>query len=222
VKEIKMIGDFLKQLRLEAKMNLREAAEKSGLSHSYIRYLEIGERPGTDTAINPTPETLKKLATAYNYPYLDLLEKAGYIDELSEERKKEANETTLESFIDSWFDPQLAELTYKNGENRIHDYVLHDLIGLKKKYERLFDDDSVTPSSFIDAFQKCRNAIEKFRFFNDIGSLAAKMKGQEKKLEDLMQYPVLSFQGEFLTDLEREKITDFTEKLIKERVKNHS
>lgn len=71
------IGEFLRQLR--GKMTYREASEKSGLSHSYIRYLEMGKRPGTNTPINPTPETLKCLAKAYNYDYEELMEKAGYL-----------------------------------------------------------------------------------------------------------------------------------------------
>ena len=77
------IGDFLKELR--GKMTLREASERSGLSHSYIRYLEIGKRPGSNTPINPTPETLKQLAKAYDYPYADLLKKAGYIEETNDD-----------------------------------------------------------------------------------------------------------------------------------------
>lgn len=72
------IGDFLKELR--GKMSFREASEKTGLSHSYIRYLEIGKRPGSNTPIKPTPETLKSLAKAYNYSYDELMRKAGYLD----------------------------------------------------------------------------------------------------------------------------------------------
>lgn len=73
------IGEFLRELR--GKMSLREASEKSGLSHSYIRYLEKSSRPGTNTPINPTPDTLKALAKAYKYNYRDLMKKAGYMDE---------------------------------------------------------------------------------------------------------------------------------------------
>lgn len=78
-------GDFLRQLR--GKMTYREAAEKSGISHAYIRYLEIGKRPGTNTPINPSPEMLKGLANAYNHSYKDLMIKAGYDYEEAEERK---------------------------------------------------------------------------------------------------------------------------------------
>lgn len=60
-------------------MSLRLAAEKSGLSHTYISFLEKGEHPKTGKPINPTPDTLKALSKAYNYSYDDLMEKAGYI-----------------------------------------------------------------------------------------------------------------------------------------------
>lgn len=79
------IGSFLKQLR--GKMTYREASEKSGLSHSYIRYLEIGKRPGTNAPIKPTPDTLKSLSIAYNYDYQKLMEMAGYMNHVEKEFK---------------------------------------------------------------------------------------------------------------------------------------
>jgi len=72
-------GRYLKQLR--GNMTLREAAERSSLSHTYISFLEKGERPGTKKPIQASPEVLKKLALAYNHPYEDLLQRAGYLDE---------------------------------------------------------------------------------------------------------------------------------------------
>lgn len=72
-------GDFLKSLREEKKLSLREAAKKSGLSHSYINSLELGRHPKTKVPINPSPESLKRLSDAYNYPYPILMKVAGYI-----------------------------------------------------------------------------------------------------------------------------------------------
>lgn len=69
-------GAFLRKLR--GGMTFREAAEKSGVSHAYIRYLEIGKRPGTNTPINPSPDMLRGLAKAYNHPFKDLMVRAGY------------------------------------------------------------------------------------------------------------------------------------------------
>jgi transcriptional regulator with XRE-family HTH domain len=75
------IGEVLKQARMEKGLSLREAADKSGLSHSYIRYLENDERPGSNSPINATPETLKKLSEAYGVQYEDLMKIAGYLSD---------------------------------------------------------------------------------------------------------------------------------------------
>jgi transcriptional regulator with XRE-family HTH domain len=73
-------------------MTYREAAERSGLSHAYIRYLEIGKRPGSNTPINPSPEMLKGLSKAYNHPYKDLMKRAGYSYDEEEDNIEEGED----------------------------------------------------------------------------------------------------------------------------------
>lgn len=70
-------GRFLESLR--GSMSLREAAKKSGLSHAYIRDLELERNRSTNEKITPSPDTLKKLSAAYGYPYTDLMIKAGHL-----------------------------------------------------------------------------------------------------------------------------------------------
>lgn len=98
------LGAFLRKLR--GKMTFREAAERSGLSHAYIRYLEIGKRPGTNTPINPSPEMLKGLAKAYNHSYKDLMVRAGY--SYDEKEDPSIEETDMERMK-----REIAEITYK-------------------------------------------------------------------------------------------------------------
>jgi transcriptional regulator with XRE-family HTH domain len=74
-------GKFLESLR--GRMSLREAAQKSGLSHAYIRDLELEKNRSTNDKIKPSPDTLKKLSEAYNYSYTELMRKAGYLRETS-------------------------------------------------------------------------------------------------------------------------------------------
>lgn len=81
------IGGFLRGLR--GKMSLREASQKSGLSHSYIAALEQDKRPGTKAPISPSPDSLKRLSDAYGFPYEDLMRKAGYLsdeEQISEDK----------------------------------------------------------------------------------------------------------------------------------------
>lgn len=72
------LGEVLRTLR--DNMSLREASEKTGLSHTYIRDVEQGFNRSRGTTIHPTPETLRKFAIAYRYPYEDLMGLAGYTD----------------------------------------------------------------------------------------------------------------------------------------------
>jgi len=72
------LGKLLKELR--GKESLREAAEKIGISHTYLRILEKGVDLRSGNPAKATPETLKLISKAYNYPYPKLLEIAGVID----------------------------------------------------------------------------------------------------------------------------------------------
>ncbi|EGL18645.1 hypothetical protein HMPREF9413_3347 [Paenibacillus sp. HGF7] len=60
-------------------MSLRDAALASGLSHNYIRELEVNKSRVTLNPIKPSFATLRKLSEAYKYPYEELLKIAGYI-----------------------------------------------------------------------------------------------------------------------------------------------
>ncbi|CAN7357209.1 helix-turn-helix domain-containing protein [Paenibacillus sp. LjRoot56] len=100
------LGEVLKGLR--GKLSLRDAAKRSGLSYSYISSLEKGKHPRTGAPINPTPDILKSLSNAYNYPYEELMKKAGYLSDEGEEQeeKKELNHEAVNEFIDYLNDPK--------------------------------------------------------------------------------------------------------------------
>jgi repressor LexA len=72
------LGKLLRKLRGDK--SLREASRLSGLSYSYIASLEKGEHPKTKATIQISPESLKQLSIAYNYPYKELMKEAGYIE----------------------------------------------------------------------------------------------------------------------------------------------
>jgi HTH-type transcriptional regulator, competence development regulator len=72
------LGILLKKLR--GKRTLRDVSEKTGLSHTYIRDLELGIRRATGKPIKPSARVLKKLADAYQYPFEDLMRAGGYED----------------------------------------------------------------------------------------------------------------------------------------------
>jgi transcriptional regulator with XRE-family HTH domain len=95
-------GDYLRTLRLEQKLSLREAEKLSGVSNSYLGLIERGHRPV------PGAEILKKLAPVYDVPVRDLLRAAGYLKDqelaLSEEEE-----------VDMAFKYVMNDPRYKSG-----------------------------------------------------------------------------------------------------------
>jgi transcriptional regulator with XRE-family HTH domain len=111
------LGNILKNLR--GKRSLRDIAKDTGLSHSYIADLEKGYKHSTKAPTKPSPDTLKRLASTYNYPYLNLLKDAGYLDE----KYNPVEEAT------DWE----KSLTMEDIENMLRSYII------KERGERMSD-----------------------------------------------------------------------------------
>lgn len=79
----KELGEFLENIRKQKKLTLRQVDYLSDVSFSHLSMIEKGSRKAL-------PLTLKELSKVYNIDYIDLLEKAGYID-LAEKEKIEKN-----------------------------------------------------------------------------------------------------------------------------------
>jgi len=84
---VEKFGDYLRTLRNEKKLSLRELEKLSGVSSSYLGLIERGQRP------IPGADILKQLAPIYDVPVRDLLTAAGYLKDekysLSEEEEVE-------------------------------------------------------------------------------------------------------------------------------------
>ena len=95
-------GEYLRGLRTEQRLSLREVEERAGVSSSYIAQIERGLRrpPGADI--------LKKLAPVYNVPIRDLLKTAGYL-------KEEAVELSEEEEVEMAFQYVMNDPRYKSG-----------------------------------------------------------------------------------------------------------
>ncbi|MGG0667799.1 helix-turn-helix transcriptional regulator [Lederbergia citrisecunda] len=72
-----MLHELIRELRRSE--SLREASKRIGISHTYLDTIEKGIDKRSGSPVNPSPDTLKLISDAYNYPYEDLLLKAGYI-----------------------------------------------------------------------------------------------------------------------------------------------
>lgn len=67
-------GAFLRRIREEARLSLREAEKQIGISNSYLYQIERGERGA------PKLEVLRKMAVAYKVPYESILSAAQLDD----------------------------------------------------------------------------------------------------------------------------------------------
>ena len=80
-------GKYLKDLRNNQKLSLRDVEAKGSISSSYLAQIEQGRRRP------PGPDILKRLAPVYDVPVRDLLKAAGYLEEaggtLSDEEEVE-------------------------------------------------------------------------------------------------------------------------------------
>lgn len=65
-------GKYIKQLRQERQLGIRELAKKTGIDSGALTRIEHG-KVGT-----PRPETLKALAVALDIPLADTFARAGY------------------------------------------------------------------------------------------------------------------------------------------------
>jgi len=65
--EMKAFGSYLKRLRLEKKLSLRQVEKAVGISNSYLYQIERGERNV------PKLEILRKMATTYDVSFASLM-----------------------------------------------------------------------------------------------------------------------------------------------------
>lgn len=92
------LGSLLESVRIKKNLSLREAAELTGLGHTYIRDLELGINRKTGKKVVPSIQSLRKIATAYDLDMYELLYKAGLIDEHEWNRSGDERQKTIPVF----------------------------------------------------------------------------------------------------------------------------
>lgn len=75
------LGNYLKMIREALGYSTHDVNRLCDISQSYLSLMENGKR-------KPSAIILKKLAPIYNLNYLDLYEKAGYVDLIDDEKNK--------------------------------------------------------------------------------------------------------------------------------------
>ena len=82
------LGAYLKNIRENKKISLREVEKLTGVGYSHLSMIENGKR-------NVTPALLKNLSKIYGIDYIDLYEKAGYLDLAESEKLKNSVDSNI-------------------------------------------------------------------------------------------------------------------------------
>lgn len=164
----KELGMYLKNARNAKGLSLREVNKLTDISYSHLNMIENGKR-------NVTPALLKNLAKLYNLDYIDLYEKAGYIDLIEDEKKdvlKKIGAIPL-SEIETTKIPVLGKVkagyNYLAQENII-EYIYFNIDGSDKEnyyalyvtgdsMEPLFDDGDIVIVHKQDDFNNGENCV---------------------------------------------------------------
>lgn len=66
------LGEYLRQIRKEKRLTLRDVEEKTGISNAYLSQIE------NQKILKPSPSILYKLAEIYDVSYEHLMRSVGY------------------------------------------------------------------------------------------------------------------------------------------------
>lgn len=137
----KELGIYLKRIRNSKDISLRKVEEKTGISFTRLNMIENGKR-------NVTPALLRNLANLYNVNYLDLYEKAGYIDLI-----KDKNQSKISAPVSELIQTEIPVLgkikagyDYLTDENKIgHIYLDYNPSDPENYYALQVTGDSMEP-----------------------------------------------------------------------------
>jgi SOS regulatory protein LexA len=120
----KIFGAYLRKLRNDKGLTIRQLEKLSGVSNAYISQMETGKRG------IPTPDVLKKIHEPLGVEYDELMQRAGYISQETREDLLPETIKTMESF------DELNELIKNAAE--IFFSSVEDEDGILKEAFRLF------------------------------------------------------------------------------------
>jgi SOS regulatory protein LexA len=223
-KDLQLFGAFLKQLRKNKGLTIRQLEKLSGVSNAYLSQIENGKRG------MPNPEILKKIHGPLGVGYDDLMERAGYISpELRSELLPETIQTMesyneLSELISNAADIFVGSVTTADGsiknefkqmimlvdelENHLHNGDLNELLNQPNVMHKLID--------YLTLDEKIRflNSIIKDFVDRDINPKDVFKSNEEKIYENsvhILRVPVLGLIAAGQPILANEHIEEWTE-----------
>lgn len=166
--------EYLRELR--GNRSLREMERITGLSHTYLSTLEKGVDPRSGKERRPTPDILKKLSETLDVPYIELMEKAGYIDKETMDSIDDFNSNGLQ---------ELKKITLKEIINEILNETKLSVDELARKLK--------TNQSFLNQLiSGNKNYKPSTSFLMEISNITDIPFGYLKVISDIEFYPALA------------------------------
>ena len=118
--------EYIRKLRMDQKLSLRDVAARTGVSVSYLTMIEHGRRGAPGVPI------LKKLAPLYKIPLRELMKSAGYLDEV-------AAVPSDDEEVNRAFEYVMSDPKYKSGTRLSGDLTIDVKRFIVEMYERATD-----------------------------------------------------------------------------------
>lgn len=153
------IGPHLEKLRLSCNYSLRKAAKLSGLSHGYIRDVELGVNRKNGQIIIPMPQTLQKFADAYGASYCELMIYAGHV------KPSDVIQQTYK-FVE--LDLQKVLYVQVDDENKINYHLTESiLIEEKSLHDYMLLEEKLEQHKFIRVHSGVFINLKQVRYFDE-------------------------------------------------------
>ena len=118
--------EYIRKLRMDQKLSLRDVAARTGGSVSYLTMIEHGRRGAPGVPI------LKKLAPLYKIPLRELMKSAGYLDEV-------AAGPSDDEEVNRAFDYVMSDPRYKSGTRLSGELTIDVKRFIVEMYEKATD-----------------------------------------------------------------------------------
>jgi SOS regulatory protein LexA len=165
----KEFGLFLKNIRKEKKLSIRQLQDLSGVSNAYISQLENGKRG------IPTPDIIKKIHEPLGVSYDELMEKAGHISAITrfelhpETIKAMGSYDVLEELFTNAAEIFINSVTEPNGKlkDEYREFVLREASELYGDLDLVetFNNENI---QYLYQIFEHMSFDEKIRFLNEV------------------------------------------------------
>lgn len=215
--DVVKFGDYIRRIRKAENLSIRAAEQRSGVSNSYISQIERGER-GV-----PTTEILKKLAKAYNWPYGDLLDRAGHLDGMSEEKKEAIKRRhNISSALDDEISEILDQMVDENGI--LHEEFFNSLTEIVDGYlEPIDDSDYYISFKSKHDLKRLKKMISHYDSTEGKQDILIELKNLLENynsnlgIETIVKRPNITYKGQKIDSADRDRILAMLDVLFSDR-----